>query len=68
MTYTQNTFEIAGHHAWLYLIQSDIGNIFAVQYEEMGFEIHTDLILDNLETAEKKFRSVCRMMIKKYCP
>lgn len=61
--YTQNTATINGRKIWHYLVDTDIGQICVVQYEKSTKEIVTELIFNDWDKAEKKFRSVCKQML-----
>ena len=50
---------INGRNVWHYLIETPIGNIHVVEYEQPGKEIKRFLIDENNEVAEKKYRAIC---------
>ena len=62
--YTQDTFELNGRHAFIYLISTPIGDIYAVQYESPTKEIMTKLIDGSYDKALKAFRAACQKILK----
>ena len=61
--YCQRENKISGRMAWLYLLQTSIGNIIAVEYEKPDKEIIRKLFDEHYEQAEKYFETVCMKML-----
>lgn len=61
--YLQNTATINGRRVWLYLVDTDAGQINIVQYEKVGLEIVTELIFNDWDKAERKFNTICKRML-----
>lgn len=58
--YTQEQSNINGRNVWRYLVSTPIGNIHIVQYEQKTMEIKTFLYAENLDDAEKKYKTVVK--------
>lgn len=62
--YCQRENKINGRMAWLYLLQTSIGNIIVVEYEvPPGMEIKRKLFDEHYEQAEKYFETICMKML-----
>ena len=61
--YCQRENRINGRMAWLYLLQTSIGNIIAVEYEKPDKEIFRKLFDEHYEQAEKYFETICMKML-----
>ena len=62
--YTQDEMILQnGRHAWLYLINSPIGNIWVIDYEEPTMEIKRRIIDGDIDKAQNYFRNICKKMI-----
>ncbi len=61
--FTQEHSDINGRNVWRHLVATPIGNINIVQYEKVSKEIITFLYDENLEAAEKKYKSIIKAII-----
>ena len=61
--FTQKHNTINGRQIWLYLIDSPIGYIFIVDYEQPTKEIKRFLFDGDLDKAERKFNSICKCIL-----
>lgn len=62
--YCQRENTINGRKAWLFLLNTSIGNIPIVEYEALPEkEIKRKLFDEHYGDAEKYFESVCRKML-----
>ena len=63
--YCQRENTINGRKAWLYLLQTSIGNIVAVEYETPlpEKEIKRKLYDEHYEEAERYFETICKKML-----
>ena len=53
--YQQRTARVGHRNIWLYLIQTAIGNIGVVQWEDDGQMIHEKLFRESYDKAERCF-------------
>ena len=61
--YTQNIATINGRNVTHYLIDSDIGQINVIQYENLQRELETAIVYNHYYKAEQKFNSICKQML-----
>lgn len=61
--YCQRENTINGRKAWLFLLNTSIGNIPIVEYEQPTKEIKRKLFDEHYNEAEKYFETVCRKML-----
>jgi hypothetical protein len=61
--YTQNESKINGRGVWHYLIDTPIGQIHVVEYENPQKELIRFLIDSNLEKATAKYNAICKNII-----
>ena len=62
--YCQRENTINGRKAWLYLLQTSIGNIVSVEYETLPEkEIKRKLYDEHYEEAERYFETICKKML-----
>lgn len=61
--YTQEHAEINGRNVWFYLINSPIGNIAVVDYEQSGLEIKRKLFDGDYDKAMRYYKSTCRKLL-----
>ena len=50
-------------HVWFQVIDTPIGNIYAIQYEQPHMEIETKLFYSDLEKAESYYKRTCKKMV-----
>ena len=60
MFYTQHHNVINNRSIWHYLIETPIGQINIVQYEQPSLEIKRFLFDGHYDKAERKFYSICQ--------
>ena len=53
--YQQRTARVGNRNIWFYLIQTAIGNIGVVQWEDEGQAIHEKLFRESYDKAERCF-------------
>lgn len=58
--FTQHTSTINGRSVWHYLIDTPLGNINVVQYEQASKEIKTFLFEEGYDEAEAKYGKLCK--------
>lgn len=58
--YTQQHNVINGRNIWHYLLDTPIGHIHVVEYEDSEQLIHRHIIDSNNDKAERKFASICK--------
>ena len=61
--YTQNESKINGRGVWHYLIDTPIGQIHVVEYENTQMELTRFLIDSNLEKATAKYNAICKNIV-----
>ena len=61
--YTQNESKINGRGVWHYLIDTPIGQIHVVEYENPQMELTRFLIDSNLEKATLKYNAICKNIV-----
>lgn len=61
--YLQNTATINGRKVEHYLVDTEVGQINIIQYEQVGYEIVTELVFNNYDKAEKKFANICKQIL-----
>jgi len=61
--YTQNESKINGRSVWHYLIDTPIGQIHVVEYENPQKELIRFLIDGNLEKATAKYNAICKNIV-----
>ena len=61
--YTQNESKINGRGVWYYLIDTPIGQIHVVEYENPQKELIRFLIDSNREKATLKYNAICKNII-----
>lgn len=61
--YLQEHAVIFGHNVWHYLISSTIGDFHIVEVEGKGMEIHTSIIENDNEKAERTFNRFCKDLL-----
>ena len=61
--YTQNESKINGRGVWHYLIDTRIGQIHVIEYENPQMELIRFLIDGDLEKATAKYNAVCRNIL-----
>lgn len=61
--YTQNESKINGRTIWHYLIDTPIGQIHVVEYENPQKELVRHLIDSDLEKATAKYNTICKNII-----
>lgn len=62
--YCQRENVINGRHAWLWLIQTSIGNFAVVQYEHAGDPYIVEKIFrEDYDKAEAYFETICKKMV-----
>lgn len=61
--YTQNESKINGRGVWHYLIDTPIGQIHVVAYENPQKEIIRFLFDSNLEKATAKYNAICKNIV-----
>lgn len=54
---------INNRNAWIYLIQSNLGDLYITQHECVGYELIDDYIGWSPEKAEKSFKRITHKMI-----
>ena len=62
--YTQEHCTIYGRGVWHYLIDTFIGHIHVVEYEDKQMALQRFLINADNDKAEKKFQQICAKMLK----
>ena len=60
MFYTQQHNTINGRGVWHYLIDTPIGHIHVVEYEQQSRELVRFIIDADNDKAERKFTSICK--------
>lgn len=63
--YLQRQNTINGRNVFFYLIQSAIGNICVVEYEDEKQELKRKLFDEHYEKAETYFENVCRKILNR---
>lgn len=58
-----DTMTLNERHVWLQVIESPIGNIYAVQYEKQHMEIETKLFYLDLDKADAYYKRVCKKIV-----
>ena len=63
--YLFDSMTLNERHVWLQVIDSPIGNIYAVQYErpKPDMSIETKLFYNDLEKAEAYYKRTCKRMV-----
>ena len=61
--YEQKKATINGRNIWMYLISTAIGNLFVVEFEMECKELVRKIFDEDLEKADKYFKTACKMMI-----
>jgi len=61
--YLQNHAEINGRKVFHYLIQTAIGNISIVEYEEPSKQLKRFMYGEDYEAAERKFKACCKWVM-----
>lgn len=61
--YCQNNAVINNRKIWLFLINSSIGNIAIVDYEQHDLEIKRKVFTENYDSAENYFETVCKKIL-----
>jgi len=61
--YTQKESKINGRGVWHYLIDTPIGQIHVVEYENKQMELVRFLIDSDLEKATQKFFAICKKIL-----
>lgn len=61
--YTQNESKINGRGVWHYLIDTPIGQIHVVEYENTQMELIRFLIDSNMEKARAKYNAICKNIV-----
>jgi hypothetical protein len=61
--YTQNESQINGRGVWHYLIDTPIGQIHIVEYENPQKELIRFLIDNNLKKATLKYNNICKKIL-----
>ena len=62
--YQQNHSKINGRGVWHYLLDTSIGQINLVEYEQRDLTLKRYIIDGDYEKAEKKYDQLCIQMIK----
>lgn len=61
--YEQRHNTINGRGVWLYLVHTAIGQIWIVQWEQIGKELTEKIFYNNMDKAERLFDSKCKAII-----
>jgi hypothetical protein len=61
--YTQNESKINGRGVWHYLIDTPIGQIHVVEYENPQMELTRFLIDSDINKAIRKYDAICKSII-----
>lgn len=61
--YEQKKADINGFSVWLYMISCSIGNLFIVEWEGRGKDIHDKIFREDIAGAEKLFKKKCTNLI-----
>ena len=63
--YTFDSMTLNDRHVWLNVIDTPIGNIYAVQYErpKPWSNVETKLFFSDLEKADAYYKKICKKMI-----
>ena len=61
--YEQRHKTINGRGVWLYLVHTAIGQIWIVQWEQIGKELTEKIFYNNMDKAERLFDSKCKVII-----
>ena len=61
--YLFDAMTLNDRHVWFQVIDTPIGNIYAVQYEKPHMEIETKLFYSDLEKAESYYKRTCKKMV-----
>lgn len=64
MLFTQEHAVINSRNIWHYLLDSQIGQVHVVQYEEPTKELTTFTFYNDNEKAERKFSFICKAILK----
>ena len=62
--YTQAYSTINGRSVWHYLIDTHLGHIHVVEYEQETMEIKRFLFDGDNDAAEKKYKAILRKLLK----